>query len=378
MMVQRGAGSVMVVDDDPLMLESVEMLLASQGFDVFSYTDGNSALKAFRNAPTDVILTDVNMPAINGFRFLEKIREFDAETPVIFFTGNAEFDVALSAIKAQAFEFVTKPFSGPGLTAIVERGISRKRSILTMKKEREELEKMVEHRTGELAKSLQCQQRMNLEIIERLTTAAELRDEETGRHIGRIGRYAGVLARAMVMSNDFVDTITSASAMHDIGKIGIPDAILFKAESLTPEEFEVIKMHTVIGGHILRGASHPLMQMAAAIALTHHERWDGTGYPNRLSGERIPLEGRIVLLADQYDALRSKRVYKPALDHETACRIILEGDDLTRTGHFDPAVLRAFRATTEKFAEIFDANHGSAHTMPMGVMGLQCAVCNEL
>jgi cyclic di-GMP phosphodiesterase len=376
-MVQSCAGSVMVVDDDPLLLETVEVLLGSHGFDVSLYTDGYSALEAFRNTATDLILTDVNMPAINGFRFLEKIRDFDTETPVIFITGNAEFDVALSAIKVQAFEFVTKPFSGPGLIAIVERGISHKRSILTEKKEREELEKMIDHRTQELDKALRSQQQMNLEIIERLTTAAELRDEDTGRHIGRIGRYAGVIARAIGMSDDFIDTITCASAMHDIGKIGIPDAILFKVESLTPEEFEVIKMHTVIGGHILRGASHPLMQMAAAIALTHHERWDGTGYPNGLSGDRIPLEGRIVVLADQYDALRSKRVYKSALDHETACRIIIEGDGQTRTGHFDPSVLQAFRATTERFAEIFDANHDCAHTTPVAARGLRCQICNE-
>ena len=376
-MAERDAGSVMVVDDDPLLLETLEMLLGGQGFDVSLFTDGNSALEAFRNAPADVILTDVNMPVINGFRFLEKIRDFDAETPVIFITGNAEFDVALSAIRAQAFEFVTKPFTGPVLIDIVERGVCRKRSIQSLKKEREELERMVAHRTEELADALLNQQQMNREIIERLTTAAELRDEDTGRHIGRIGRYAGVIARAMGMSDDFVDIISCASAMHDIGKIGIPDAILFKAESLTPEEFAVIKMHTVIGGHILRGASHPLMKMAATIALTHHERWDGTGYPNGLAGERIPLEGRIVVLADQYDALRSKRVYKPALDHETACRIILEGDGQTRPEHFDPAVLQAFKATTEKFAEIFDTNHDGNNEAPIAARGSRSSLCNE-
>ncbi|RII28333.1 MAG: two-component system response regulator [Geobacter sp.] len=369
-MVVRDAGSVMVVDDDPLLLETASLLLSSHGFAVFSYLDGRKALEAFRKTPTDVVLTDVNMPIVNGFRLLETIRTFDTETPVILITGNAEFDIAVQAIKLQAFEFIVKPFSGPGLISVVERGISCKRLVQGKNKERDELKMTVEHRTDELAKALRSQQRMSREIIERLTTAAELRDEDTGRHIGRIGSYAGVLAQAIGKSDDFVDTITCASAMHDIGKIGIPDAILFKPAGLTPEEFEVIKKHTVIGGHILRGASHPLMQMAASIALTHHERWDGTGYPKGLSGDQIPPEGRIVILADQYDALRSKRVYKPALDHETACRIILEGDNQTRPEHFDPVVMRAFRVTTDRFAEIFETNYDDTCNNCQGIKGL--------
>lgn len=356
-MAQHGTGSVMVVDDDPLLLESVSLLLGSQGFAVSAYADGYRALEAFRKTSPDVVLADVNMPTINGFRLLEKIRDVDTETPVIFITGNADLDVMLSAIKLQVFEFVVKPFSGPALIDVIERGISNKRFREAKKREQDELKVAVEHRTEELARALAAQQRMSREIIERLTTAAELRDEDTGRHINRIGRYAGVIARAMGMSDAFVDTITCASAMHDIGKIGIPDAILFKPGGLTPEEFEVVKRHTVIGGHILRDASHPLMQMAATIALTHHERWDGTGYPKGLAGEQIPLEGRIVILADQYDALRSQRVYKPALDHEAACHIICNGDGQTLPGHFDPAVVRAFRVTADSFAEIFEADH---------------------
>jgi putative two-component system response regulator len=346
----------MVVDDDPLLLDSVMLLLTGHGFDVTGFTDGQAALAAFREAPTDVVLTDINMPAFNGFRLLEKIRDFDRETPVIFITGNADLDVALTAISLQAFEFILKPFSTPRLVSTIERGISSKRQLQTERNFRAELEQTVTRRTSELAEALKAQQLMNREIIERLTTAAELRDEDTGLHIGRIGRYAGLIAQELGAAGDFVDVITCASAMHDIGKIGIPDAILFKTGSLTPEEFEIIKTHTLIGAHILRGASHPLLQMAESIALTHHERWDGSGYPYGLQGERIPLEGRIVMLADQYDALRSQRAYKASFDHETACCVILEGDGQTLVEHFDPMVHAAFRAQASRFAEIFDAD----------------------
>jgi putative two-component system response regulator len=218
-----------------------------------------------------------------------------------------------------------------------------------------ELEQIVRKRTGELAEALNEQKKMSREIIERLTIAAELRDEETGLHISRIGRYAGKIAEALNMPESFVETITVAGAMHDIGKIGIPDAILFKPGTLTSEEYEVIKSHTVIGENILRGSTHPLLQMAASIALSHHERWDGTGYPQGLHGEDIPLPGRIVMLADQYDALRSRRVYKLPLDHERACAIILEGDGKTMPAHFDPQLLRIFDGISRYFEEVFAA-----------------------
>jgi putative two-component system response regulator len=211
-------------------------------------------------------------------------------------------------------------------------------------------------RTAELADALRRLKGMSMETIARLTAAAELRDEDTGKHISRIGHYASLLSREIGMDEDFIETIGVAGAMHDVGKIGVPDSVLLKPGKLTADEFEIIKSHSLIGEKILRGSEFPMLNMAASIALNHHERWDGSGYPNGLAGEAIPIEGRIIIIADQYDALRSARVYKPPYAHEESCRILCEGDGRTDPCHFDPRILTAFQKINREFERIFDAN----------------------
>jgi putative two-component system response regulator len=354
---------ILVVDDDELNLRFMKSMLEAQGYDVGTADNGIQAVEKAETFQPDVILLDIMMPEMDGYEACMRLKkkEETGKIPVVLVTALDDRSSRLSGFKAGADEFLTKPVDRVELTLRLQNLLKVKEYGDFLRDYNKTLESMVQQRTLQLESAYKEVEHANerikagyLDTIYRLTMAAEFKDVGTASHLRRISFYSHMVSTELKMPESFVDTIFYASPMHDIGKIGIPDAILLKSGRLSPEEFELAKTHTTIGANILQGSESDILRMAEIIALNHHEKWDGSGYPRRLEGDRIPIEGRIVSIADQYDALRSARAYKAALSHSETVHIIIAGDGRTEPEHFDPEILQIFKRLERAFHAIYE------------------------
>jgi putative two-component system response regulator len=351
-------GKVLIVDDQPANILLLEGILAGAGYDsVESTTEPRDVYQLHLANNYDLILLDLQMPGMDGFMVMEELKELEADgyLPVLVIT--AQPGHKMQSFKAGARDFISKPFEMAEVLARVKNMLEVRLLNKRLHNYSELLEQQVHERTVDLRQSY-------LETIFAMTRAAEYRDEDVGAHVQRISYYSRELAGLLGMDSEFIDRIYVASPMHDIGKIGIPDHILLKPGSLTPAEWDVMRGHSEMGSEILGSSSSSYLTMGAEIALNHHERWDGGGYPNGWSGEDIPLSARIMNVCDVYDALRSKRPYKPAFDHATALEVITKGDGRTLPEHFDPEVLAAFTKSDQVFCDIFESCSGESGCAP--------------
>ncbi len=350
------ASTIMVIDDESINIRITHKHLAKAGYEKLrGETDPMAAILQLQNEPVDLVLLDVAMPNLGGLELLHLLKK-DPRTEriaVLMLTASDDESVRNSSVEFGATDFLRKPVDPHELVLRVSNTLRAKRYEDSLLQEKKDLQSQVRKRTEQI-------QATRMEVVHCLARAAEFRDNETGHHIQRVGQYAGVIAEELGLDADEVELIEVAAPLHDVGKIGVPDAILLKPGKLSDEEFEIMRKHTSMGGRVFEKLSQPesqtlrnhvdiggkifgdprfeLLRLAKVIALTHHEKYDGSGYPLGLAGEDIPLAGRIVAVADVYDALSSVRPYKEAIPRERCFEIMEQG----RGEHFDPVVLDAF------------------------------------
>ncbi|MBI5186223.1 MAG: two-component system response regulator [Nitrospinae bacterium] len=342
--------TVLVVDDTP---ENIDILTETldPSYRTRIATNGEKALKmAFSNTPPDLILLDIMMPGMNGYDVCKKLKESQSThgIPVIFITAMNEVADEKKGLELGAVDYITKPIS----PAIV---LARVKTHLALYDQTRHLESMVEQRTAELEKTRH-------QIIHRLGRASEFKDNETGNHVIRMSHYSRLIAQAFGLGEEPVDILFNAAPMHDVGKIGIPDKVLLKPGKLDNAELESIRKHPEMGAEIIGDHHDILLRTARTLALTHHEKWDGSGYPNKLKGEEIPLFGRIVAIADVFDALTSERPYKKAWPVKEAAHEL----EKSAGTNFDPGLIGPFKAVLPEIIKIIERyadKHGALNDL---------------
>lgn len=339
-----GEARIFVIDDEPVNLLILKKLLASQGFEqLVLIQDPRQVLEHYREKRPDLILLDILMPHLDGYEVMAQLQALNDPLlpPIIVLSAQEGRDYRLHALASGARDFVNKPFDRDELRMRVRNLLDAQLAHRMIYDQKSVLEDMVRARTETLNQT-------RLQVVRRLGRAAEFRDNETGLHIIRISKISALLARYQGWSPADCDLMLHASPMHDVGKIGIPDAVLLKPGKFEPHEWEIMKAHTTIGADILQDDESDLLHLASVIALSHHEKWDGSGYPNGLSGNTIPKASRIVAVADVFDALTSSRPYKEAWSVDRAITYIGENAGI----HFDPEIASSFQRCLQEILAI--------------------------
>jgi putative two-component system response regulator len=362
---------VLTIDDEKVIRDSFRFYLEDWGYRVLEAENGRLGLEVFHSQNPDLVLVDLRMPEVDGLEVLREVSEGSPDTPIIVVSGTGVIGDAVEALHRGAWDYLLKPVEDLSvLVHAVEKSLERARLIRENREYKEHLEEMVRVRTAQLEAANKELVETRMQIIRRLGKAAEYKDNETGKHVIRVGLYSGLLAEALGLDPDTCDLIRQCSPMHDLGKIGIPDKILRKPgplddeeqqimnkhskigsgmlEPLPPDDLVLYRSHTQIGEDILGGSDSKLLETARKIAAYHHEHWDGSGYPHGCKGEEIPIEARIVTTADIYDALSSKRSYKEPFPEEK-CQDILR--ELSGT-HLDPNIVAIFFENIDKILMI--------------------------
>lgn len=325
---------ILIIDDEPINLAVLEELLEMAGYsNVTCELNPIHAVALYKEQSFDLVLLDLNMPEMSGFEVMDKFKDINVTTapPVLVLTALGDKETKIQALTSGASDFLSKPFDHEEVLSRVYNLVKLCLSQKQLCMHNENLEKTVQKRTEELNKA-------NLDAIYRLGLVADYRDTETSEHTKRVGLVSQILAQRLKLDDLFCEMIFHAAPMHDIGKVGIPDSILLKPAKLDADEWEIMKQHSIIGSQILENSTSEILKLAHEIALTHHEKWDGTGYPYGLKGKNIPISGRIVIIADVFDALSSDRPYKKAWEQDKIKDFMQEQRSIT----FDPGLIDTF------------------------------------
>ncbi|RYG72919.1 response regulator [bacterium] len=328
--------NILIVEDQEINIRLLRGMLLREGYTNIIHTDDpREALMLFKEFHPDLVLLDLHMPHLDGFAVMHQLQEYTAHDyiPILVLTADANPEVRQRALASGAMDFINKPFRVTEVLLRARNFLQSRQLHLDLKNENHLLEATVRERTDRLEEA-------QIEMLERLAHAAECRDDDTSDHTKRVGNLAALMAERLGVSAQEINLLRRAASLHDIGKIAVPDSILFKPGKLTAEEFETMKTHAAVGAKLLGDGHSDMVKMAETIAYTHHEKWDGTGYPQGLAGKDIPLVGRIVALADVFDALTRERPYKEAWPVEKARQEIVQ----LSGRHFDPAVVTAFNS----------------------------------